>query len=76
MITKQNTVVRIDANNTEGNLRFYVYSKKAVSRFSIMVSGIDGSYVFKYTPEREIFTAEGKIDNPRLWSIASPNLYS
>ena len=76
MITKKNTVVKLDSWDIDGNCALSVKAEKQIKSVSFIVENCLGkSLTFSYPANSNVFFGEFKIENPVLWNISNPFLY-
>ncbi|MBQ8657670.1 MAG: hypothetical protein IJ506_00875 [Clostridia bacterium] len=78
MITEQGTVIKINSNDCAGNVRLTVSSAKTIKslRFHVEEQGTERKWDFSYAVGGGEFTADMKLENPKLWSVYAPSLYA
>lgn len=78
MISKQNVVVKISANNLNGHGKLRISAQKKFEKISFaVVEPVSGkSFIFAFKNNDCVFEGDFYINNPRLWSVSTPNLYS
>lgn len=78
MITKQNTRIKIDATNVNGQGKLTVLSERKIARlvFGVAEAGTERSFAFSYNCDGKTFEGEFFVPRPRLWNVSAPNLYA
>lgn len=76
MITQSGIVVRIKSNDLNGKVKVLVQSTFTVGKinFKVVLDGYEKQ--INLDCGRKVFEFDLVIDNPKLWSISSPTLYS
>ncbi|MCQ2742098.1 MAG: hypothetical protein MJ239_02205 [Bacilli bacterium] len=77
MITDSNTVIRIISNDLSGLVEFEIESAKTIKSLTLDIFD-GGSNVFSCSKDVEASKTEisAKINEPKLWSVNHPNLYT
>ena len=78
MITKKNTIIKINSFNTEGKVKASICAEKEICDFHIVVkeNGTARTFNFDFVGNGKQADAEFVIENPLLWSTNTFNLYS
>ncbi len=77
MITKNNTVVKLNTANLDGNIGIFVNSDENIKKVSLIVKdNYEKTFSTEFPGEGKTFEGSFKINAPLIWSISSPNLYA
>lgn len=77
MITKKNSVIKIKSDSLKGNATLFIRAEKTIRFVVLNVENKNGkSYRFTYENNSAEFKGGFSIENPVLWSISSPYLYT
>lgn len=76
MITKSNTVIRINAANTDGRGKLTVVSEREIGEVLLRVRSPRGEEIsFRFFGTGKRAEGDFSVTEPVLWSVASPALY-
>ena len=77
MITKNGTIVLINAFNTDGDIHLKVLAKEPIDYFNLQVTerNTERTFSAEMNCRSNCIEYNFKIDNPLLWSVTDPNLY-
>ncbi len=77
MITSNNSIVKINSFNLDGRVKLHLESEYSPSTLKISVTTPNNeNVVHRFTCDKEERDFSFKLENPMLWSISHPNLYS
>ena len=73
---KNKTVIKI-RSRVNGSVKLEIKSEKEISKmkFAVIKDGDFRLLIESEVNSAAVFTGESKVENPRLWSISSPELY-
>ena len=73
---KNKTVIKI-RSRVNGSVKLEIKSEKEISKmkFAVIKDGDFRLLIESEVNSATVFTGESKVENPRLWSISSPELY-
>ena len=73
----QKSIIKIYSTNTDGYGRVFVESHKGIKSIGLKITDQSGCcYLFDYAFEKICnFVGDFFVENPRLWSLSSPELY-
>lgn len=78
MLSKNNTILKINTANLQGNASLFVSCEKEILSLSLEVKELCGARAFKFTFLGNGNSLSGSfgIPDPRLWSYQTPDLYA